>query len=82
LTNYWKGFSAEGFVSLEQELKRSYFDDYEIGTLQLNEEDIEMLGRYLRKMLFVDPKQRATSQELLVEAWVSGPKAADSTVSE
>ncbi|KAF1948634.1 kinase-like protein [Byssothecium circinans] len=65
------GFSAEDFQSLEEEIKRSYTDSYDPSTLQLGEEDLGVFGRYLRKILVVDPALRATTQELLQDAWVS-----------
>lgn len=63
--------AADGFLPLEEEIRRSYFDGYDISTLKLTEKDLETLGCYLRKMLVVDPAQRATPQQLLAEAWVS-----------
>lgn len=52
-------------------LRESYFGAYSRDTLQLGEGELEILGRYLRKMLVVDPKQRATSEGLLAETWIS-----------
>lgn len=66
-----EGSSADGFLSLEKEIQRSYIDEYESETLDLGEKDLEMLGRYLRRMLVVDPEQRARSEDLLAEPWVS-----------
>lgn len=66
-----KGSSADGFLSLEEQIRKSYFDGYKSDTLQLGEGELELLGRYLRKMLIVDPKQRATSEGLLAETWIS-----------
>ncbi|CAI6230404.1 unnamed protein product [Periconia digitata] len=63
--------AAEGFESLEEEIKRSYINGYDTSTLQLGEEDFDVFGRYLRKLLVVDPIHRATTQELLQDAWVS-----------
>ncbi|KAF2110989.1 kinase-like domain-containing protein [Lophiotrema nucula] len=66
-----KNFSAEGFLSLEEEIKRSYSDDFDRSTLELDEEGLQTLGRYLRKTLVVDPAHRATTKDLLRDAWVS-----------
>jgi hypothetical protein len=37
----------------------------------LSEADLEVLGCYLRRMLVVDAKQRATARELLDDPWVA-----------
>lgn len=72
LANYGKDSSAEGFLPLEQQIRDSYFrNGYKRDTFSLSEEELELLGRYLRKMLIIDPKQRATSGDLLAEAWIS-----------
>jgi hypothetical protein len=63
--------SDDCFLPLEQRIRRAYFDGYKTDTLQFGEEELELLGRYLRKMLIVDPTQRATSQDLLGETWIS-----------
>lgn len=65
------GSSADGFLSLEEQIRKAYFDGYKSDTLQLGDGELELLGRYLRKMLIVDPKQRATSEGLLAETWIS-----------
>jgi hypothetical protein len=46
-------------------MQRAYADDYPSETLQLTRKDLERLGKYLRKMLVVDPKQRAAAAELV-----------------
>ncbi|KAL9126734.1 MAG: hypothetical protein Q9217_004261 [Psora testacea] len=71
LVDFGECSSAEGFLSLEQQIRRSYFDGYRNDTLQLGEGELELLGRYLQKMLVVDPEQRATSEDLLAETWIS-----------
>ncbi|KAK0739484.1 kinase-like domain-containing protein [Apiosordaria backusii] len=63
--------SADYFLPLEEEIRRSYFDGYESKTLQLDEAELETLGQYLRKLLVVDPDQRASTRELLNDPWVS-----------
>ncbi len=63
--------SVECFLPLEQQIRVAYFDGYKTDTLQLGEGELELLGRYLRKMLIVDPKQRATTKDLLAEAWIA-----------
>ncbi|MCJ1424393.1 hypothetical protein MMC29_002281 [Sticta canariensis] len=57
--------SAENFLPLEQ-LRSEYLHGYKRVTVQLGEGELEPLGRYLRKMLIVDPKQR-----LLAGTWIS-----------
>lgn len=72
MANYRKDSSAEGFLPLEQQIRKSYFANYRCDALQfLGERELELLGRYLRKMVIVDPKQRATSEGLLAEKWIS-----------
>ncbi|KAL8914574.1 MAG: hypothetical protein Q9172_007050 [Xanthocarpia lactea] len=63
--------SAKAFLPLEQRIRESYFASYRSGPFQLGDGELELLGRYLRKMLIVDPKQRAKSGDLLAEAWIS-----------
>ncbi|SPO01704.1 related to multidrug resistance protein [Cephalotrichum gorgonifer] len=62
--------SAEDFDTLEGELRRSYFEGYKAETLQLSQGEIDTLGRYLRRMLVIDPERRATARELLQDPWV------------
>jgi len=57
---------ADGFLSLEDELTRSYFKRL---VTPLNKEDIIMLGRCLRKMLVLDPRKRAETDALLQDPW-------------
>ncbi|KAH6845666.1 kinase-like domain-containing protein [Chaetomium sp. MPI-CAGE-AT-0009] len=56
--------SANDFLPLEEEIQRGYVDGYPSETLQFTSEDLERRGRYLRKMLVVDPQRRATAAEL------------------
>ncbi|KAL8902761.1 MAG: hypothetical protein Q9171_007608 [Xanthocarpia ochracea] len=63
--------STEGFLPLEQQIRESYFKCYKSSTFELGDGELELLGRYLRKMLIVDPKKRAKSGDLLAEAWIS-----------
>lgn len=65
-------FTGEGFEPLELDLHRYYFCGYDRDTLELNEEDIRKLARYLRRALVLDPEKRATLQELRLEAWITG----------
>jgi hypothetical protein len=63
--------SDDDFLPLEREIQRRYFDDYPSETLQFTRQDIERLGTYLRKMLVINPKQRATAAELVSDtAWI------------
>ena len=71
LTDRSEESSAEDFLPLEQEIRRSYRDDYDSETLQLTEKGLELLEHYLRKLLVVDPSARGTPRELLDEPWVS-----------
>ncbi|KAL2201500.1 kinase-like domain-containing protein [Corynascus similis CBS 632.67] len=62
---------ADDFLPLEEEIQRSYVDGYPSETLQLTGKDLENLGKYLRKMLIVDPQQRATAAELVSDtSWI------------
>ncbi|KAK0669037.1 kinase-like domain-containing protein [Cercophora samala] len=63
--------SADYFLSLEEEIRRSYFDGYKTETLQLGEAELKTLGKYLRKLLIINPDHRATTGQLLDDAWVS-----------
>lgn len=52
-------------------MQRSYFDGYPSETLELTRHDLEKMGKYLRKMLIIDPKQRAVAAELVSDtSWV------------
>ncbi|KAF3022998.1 hypothetical protein E8E14_010776 [Neopestalotiopsis sp. 37M] len=63
--------SDDDFLPLEREIQRRYFDDYPSETLQFTRQDIERLGKYLRKMLVIDSKQRATAAELVSDTtWI------------
>lgn len=66
-----KGSRADGFLPLEKEIQRSYIDEYKGETLELGEKDLELLYQYLRRMLVVNPEQRAKPEDLLIEPWVS-----------
>lgn len=55
-----------------QQLRRAYFRNSDPEKLPLGGEDMACLKGYLRKMLVVDPDQRATSSELLSDPWVAG----------
>lgn len=72
LTDWSTDSSAAGFSPLGQLLREAYRDGYEDHTLQLGEAQLDLLERYLRKSLVVDPQQRATSEQLLGEEWISG----------
>ncbi|KAK3299504.1 kinase-like domain-containing protein [Chaetomium fimeti] len=64
---------TDDFLPLEEQIQRDYFDGYQSETLQLTREDLERLGRYLRKMLVVDARQRATAAELAGDtSWTLG----------
>ncbi|KAJ8110712.1 hypothetical protein ONZ43_g5805 [Nemania bipapillata] len=57
--------STDDFLPLEKEIQRAYVDGYPSETLQFTKTDLERLGKYLRKMLIVDPQQRAAASELI-----------------
>ncbi|KAK6198454.1 hypothetical protein LQW54_010283 [Pestalotiopsis sp. IQ-011] len=60
------------FLPLEEEIKRHYFDESPSETLEFTRQDLEKLGKYLRRMLIVDPKQRAVAAELVSDtSWVN-----------
>lgn len=63
--------NAECFLPLEKQIPRDYFRGDSSRTLSLSEKDLQLLGRYLRRMLVFDPKQRAKSEDLLTEPWIS-----------
>ena len=48
----------------------------------LSEADLEVLGCYLRRMLVVDAKQRATARELLDDPWVVETGGVDNDTAE
>ncbi len=58
---------ANGFLPLEDDITRYYFDTK--GHPQLSKEDIDQLGKCLRKMLVLDPKNRVEAHELLGDPW-------------
>ncbi|KAK4466343.1 kinase-like domain-containing protein [Cladorrhinum samala] len=61
---------AEDFAPLEEEIRRSYSNGFQSKTLQLGEAELEILGKYLRKLLVVCPNDRATTRQLLDDPWV------------
>ncbi|ROW17514.1 hypothetical protein VPNG_00929 [Cytospora leucostoma] len=64
--------NADGFEPLEEQIQRDYCRDGESGgTPPLSEEDLQLLGHYLRRMLVVHAEQRAGAKDLLTEPWVS-----------
>ncbi|KAG7286209.1 hypothetical protein NEMBOFW57_008515 [Staphylotrichum longicolle] len=62
--------SKEFFRPLEEEIRRSYFDDRNTESLDLTQADLDVLGRYLRRLLVVDPVLRAAARDLLDDPWV------------
>lgn len=62
--------SEDDFQPLEGELSFSYFHRDPDASKPLTEADIGLLGRYLRRLLVVDPAKRATARDLLDEPWV------------
>lgn len=72
LTNINKDDLTDDFLPLEEEIQRAYVDGYPSKTLELTAQDLERLGKYLRKMLVVDPQQRATGIVLAGDtSWTS-----------
>ncbi|TFK65632.1 kinase-like protein [Pluteus cervinus] len=73
--------AAESFLRLEDELARSYIEGFDRDTLDLNESDLDTLGKCLRRMLVLDPCERATTEELITNTWfasVAGPASVSS----
>ncbi|KAK3896351.1 hypothetical protein C8A05DRAFT_20650, partial [Staphylotrichum tortipilum] len=56
--------------ALEEQLQRTYLDN-ENETPVFSEADLGVLGHYLRRLLVLDPKHRATARELLDDPWVA-----------
>ncbi len=70
--NRSKAASTGDFLPLEEEVQRAYVDGYPSETLEFTRRDLEVFGRILRKVLIVDPEQRATIGELAHDAlWAS-----------
>lgn len=53
-------------------MRQSYFGDCDTENLDLTQADLDVLGRYLRRLLVVDPTQRAVARDLLDDPWVMG----------
>lgn len=81
-TNKISESAAEGFQSLEENIKFDYINDFDPSTLQLGEEDFRVFRRYLRRMLVVEPGRRATTEELLQDPWVADRNNSSSSASE
>ncbi len=64
--------SAEGFRPLEQLLRKEYFDTCRRHTTELKMEDFQLLTCYLRRMLVIDPEERASLNDLITDPWISG----------
>ncbi len=67
--NHIEEDSTDHFLPLEEEIQRAYVDGYPSETLQSTRKDLERLGKYLRRMLIVDPQQRAAAAELELQSW-------------
>jgi hypothetical protein len=71
--NLAKEDSTDDFLPLEAGLQKAHRDGYpsEAIHLPLTRKDLRRLGKYLRKMLIVDPQQRATAAELAGDtSWI------------
>ena len=67
-----KDSSEQYCLPLEQELRRDYNNElFDKEELELGEAELDLFGRFLRKMLVIDPKHRAKSEDLLADPWVS-----------
>ncbi|EHK24113.1 uncharacterized protein TRIVIDRAFT_147331 [Trichoderma virens Gv29-8] len=62
--------AADGFLPLEEEIQASYINGYNKETLDLDVEDLAVLGSYLRRMCVVEPIKRAKLAELMLHRWV------------
>ncbi len=69
----WTGAdsSAVNFKPLEEELREKYISGRDADIINLSESYLEVLARYLGKLLVLDPNHRITAQELLDDAWVA-----------
>ncbi|KAL6803562.1 kinase-like domain-containing protein [Trichoderma sp. SZMC 28012] len=74
LTEEPDGSAADSFLSLEEDIQASYANGYDKETLDLNEEDLTILGSYLRRMCIVEPTRRANLAELMSHPWVQADK--------
>ncbi len=59
---------ANGFLPLEDDVLKYYFANHITGPL-LSKEDIRVLTICLRKMLVLDPSDRAQAHVLLQDPW-------------
>jgi serine/threonine protein kinase len=62
---------AEGFSPLEDDVRNSYRGSYRREDLELGEKELEQLTNLLRRMLVIDPEERAQVTELLDDPWFS-----------
>lgn len=63
---------TDDFLPLEEEIEEHYLRKSPSKTPEFTEQDLEKLGKYLRRMLIVDPEQRAVAAELVSDAsWVN-----------
>ncbi|KAL7789766.1 kinase-like domain-containing protein [Trichoderma afarasin] len=74
LTEEPDGSAADGFLSLEEDIQASYANGYDKETVDLNEEDLTILGSYLRRMCIVEPTRRSNLSELMSHPWVQVDK--------
>lgn len=69
--NLPKKDSTNDFLPLEEKIQRAYVNGHPTENPQLTKEDLERLGKYLRKMLVVAPQHRATAAELASDtSWI------------
>ncbi|KAM0516401.1 hypothetical protein ACHAPE_005550 [Trichoderma viride] len=61
---------AEYFLPLEEQIQKQYANGYDKETLDLNENDLSVLGSYLRRMCVVEASKRATLTELMSHPWI------------
>jgi len=65
-----KGFSAEGLVSLEDDLIEPNYEENDDIAIEATSGELKLLCQYLHKASTVNPKQRSTTEQLLNDKWV------------
>ena len=66
------------FLPLEDAIFRFYFAEHIKGVLPLSKENIKILAACLKKMLVLDPRNRAHAHELLLDPWFTKSEPVES----
>lgn len=77
-TDLVKDDLTDDCLPLESRIQKAYVGEWPSEELRITGKDLEKLVKYLRKMLVIDPEQRATAAELANDSsWIAVDKASE-----